>query len=158
MWENLDLVRSMYEDWELGDVRSIEWAHPGYVTAQDYRELDDQRVPVLFLIGGVGKTSRVDLAEMPTEVAHVFDIRDGRIAKLDLDSERVLVLEDRSARAKKSGLRIGEMSGEARSKGATLFHLRDGKVTRFVTYFDRDRSFADLGLEGGRAAGHAVLC
>jgi len=64
----------------------------------------------------------------------------------DLDGGRVLVLEDRSARAKISGLRIGQKVGETRSKGASLFHVRDGKVTRFVTYFDRERAFAELGL------------
>jgi hypothetical protein len=32
--------------------------------------------------------------------------------------------------------------------GACLFHIRNGKVAREVVYFDRDRAFADLGLEG----------
>jgi ketosteroid isomerase-like protein len=35
-----------------------------------------------------------------------------------------------------------------RAQGASLFHVRNGKVMRFVVYFDRDRALADLGLEG----------
>ena len=65
----------------------------------------------------------------------------------ELDDERVLVLTRRSGRGKISGLEIGEM----RTHGAQLFHVRNGMVTKYVFYFDRDRALADLGLgpEGG---------
>jgi ketosteroid isomerase-like protein len=61
-----------------------------------------------------------------------------------LDDGRVLVLIHRSARGKTSGLEVEQL----RSKGAQLFHLRDGNVTRLVLYWNRDRALADLGLEG----------
>jgi hypothetical protein len=72
---NLDLVRSIHAAWE--DFRS---------EAEEYRELDD---------------------------------------------ERVLVLAHFSARGMTSGLEVGKIW----TKGAALFHLRAGKVTRLVVYW-----------------------
>jgi ketosteroid isomerase-like protein len=60
----------------------------------------------------------------------------------ELDDERVLVLPRVSGRGKSSGLELGQMW----TKGAALFHIREGKVTRFVFYWDRERALADLGL------------
>ena len=61
----------------------------------------------------------------------------------ELDGERVLVLIHHRGRGKTSGLELGQMQ----QKIAALYHIREGKVTRFVTYWDRDRALADLGLE-----------
>ena len=61
----------------------------------------------------------------------------------ELDGERILVFSSYSGRGKRSGLAVGQMRAEA----AMLFHVRDGKVPRFVGYWDRDRALADLGLQ-----------
>ena len=48
-----------------------------------------------------------------------------------------------AGRGKTSGLELSQI----RTQGAHLFHIRDGKVTRLVLYWDRDLVLADLGLE-----------
>jgi ketosteroid isomerase-like protein len=65
----------------------------------------------------------------------------------EIDPERVLVLARYSGRGKVSGLDIDQLE----AKGAQVFHVRDGKVVRFVHYLDRGRALADLDLapEGG---------
>jgi ketosteroid isomerase-like protein len=60
----------------------------------------------------------------------------------ELDDERVLVFNYFSGRGKTSGLEVGQ----TRVQAAALFHLRAGKVTRLVAYWDRGRALADLGL------------
>jgi hypothetical protein len=66
----------------------------------------------------------------------------------ELDDERSLVLAYVSGRGKTSGLELGQL----RTKGADLFHVRGGKVTRLVLYFDRERALAELGLASERAS------
>ena len=34
-----------------------------------------------------------------------------------------------------------------RRNGAAILSFRDGRVVRYLSYFDRDRALADLGLE-----------
>ena len=60
----------------------------------------------------------------------------------ELDDERVLVLLHHGGRGKTSGLELDALS----TRGADIVYVRDGKVTKVVKYFDRDRALADLGL------------
>jgi hypothetical protein len=50
----------------------------------------------------------------------------------ELDDERVLVLQHFSGRGKTSGLDLGRVQAQ----GAALVYIRDGKVTKFVGYWD----------------------
>ena len=60
----------------------------------------------------------------------------------DLDDGRILVLNRFSGRGKTSGLDLERMHAEV----ANVVVVRNGKVTRLVTYWDRERALADLGL------------
>ena len=124
-------MRSICADWERGDFSSVGWAHP---------EIE------YVIVGGVqpgtwmGVTSMVE--RWRDDLPDWEDLRVEADKYRELDDERVLVLVHRSGRGKTSGLELGQM----RTLGAGLFHVRDGRVIRYVTYFDRERAFADLGL------------
>lgn len=132
MSTNLDLVRSMFAAWERGDYGSVEWADPEIEYA---------------IVDGASPGRWTGLAGMARGWREVMDAyRDLRVEIeecRELDDERVLVLVRFAGRGRTSGLGIDD----ARAIGATLCHVRHGKVTRILNYVDRDRAVAELGLE-----------
>ena len=133
MSANLDLVRSIYADMERGDFSRSDWAEP---------EIEYVRPDGL---APGSWTGLVGMAQAIREMLSVWeDCRVEAVEYRELDSERVLVFSRYSGRGKASGLHLGHMRAEA----ADVFHIRDGKVTKLVWYWDRDRALADLGLEG----------
>jgi hypothetical protein len=128
---NLDLVRSIYADWERGDYKSAEWADPGI----EYT-LDE--------FGVFSRESWKGLVGMAQGArARIEVIKDFRLQAQEyreLDDNRVLVVDRRTGRMKHSGI-------ELPSVGAHLFNIHRGRVTRLIAYHDRERALADLGLE-----------
>jgi ketosteroid isomerase-like protein len=62
------------------------------VEAEQYRELNDERILVLHHLTGRGKTSGLDIAQTRTQGASLFQIRSGKVTKLVQywDAERAL--------------------------------------------------------------------
>jgi ketosteroid isomerase-like protein len=54
----------------------------GRVNAEEFRELDDERVLVLVHSTGRGKTSGLDIGQMQTKAADLFQLRGGKVTKL----------------------------------------------------------------------------
>jgi ketosteroid isomerase-like protein len=127
--ENLDLVRSIYADWERGDFRATAWADPEIELVRP----DSLEGDVLTGLASTQKRWREWLSAWDDYPAQADEYR-------ALDGERVLVLGRMSGRGRISGA-IGE------TETVNLFHIREGKVTRLVLYSSRERAFADLGLE-----------
>src|SRR6476646_11117244 len=125
--ENVEIVRSLFATWERGDYGSAEWAHP--------------EIEFVFADGPTPGcwTGRADMAKAWRDFLSEWEeVRGEADEYRELDDERILVLTHRSARGKTSGLDLGQV----RARAAQLFHVRDGQVTRMVTYFDLDRALA----------------
>jgi ketosteroid isomerase-like protein len=129
--ENLDLVRSIYADWERGDFHRTDWA--------------DSEIEFAF-VGGPnpgGWTGLAGLAEGVRQWMNAWeDVRVEMEGYRELDDGRVLVLTGARGRGKRSGLDLGEVG----THHANLWHIREAKVTRLGVYWDIDRALADLGL------------
>jgi ketosteroid isomerase-like protein len=129
---NLDLVRSIYADWERGDFTNAEWAHPEI----EYVRAGGPEAGTL--------TGPAGLAEGARSVLNPWeDCRVEAVECREVDDERVLVFTRVSGRGKGSGLDLDQL----RAEGTEVLHIHDGKVTRLVLYWDRDHALADLGLE-----------
>jgi ketosteroid isomerase-like protein len=124
---NVKLVRSIYASWERGDFSSSAWADP---------EIEFARVD-----GPVPGSWRgsAQIAAAAREMLTAWeDFRLAAAEYRELDGNRVLVFASGTARGKRTGV-------ELRASAANLFHIANGKVTRLVTYYDRDRALADAG-------------
>jgi ketosteroid isomerase-like protein len=130
--ENVEVVRSIFAAWERGDYSSAEWAHPEIALV-----IADGPTPGRW-------TGVAAMAETWREALRAFEeLHTEADEYRALDDERVLVLVHFSGRGRTSGLELGDVQ----MRGANLFHVRDGKVTRLVLYWDRERALADVGLE-----------
>ena len=100
MSENLDLVRSIYADWERGDFSSAEWADP---------EIEY----VVLRAAGLPSAHAKGWAEMRDAVRANIEVwAQLRIAAeeyRELDSERVLVFENASGWGKEADCRSGSL-------------------------------------------------
>ena len=129
MSENLDLVRSIYADWERGDFTRTDWANP---------EIEFVAVSPLEAPRAKG------LSEMASFVRDVFsymaDWSEVAEGYRELDADRVLVLNRFTGRGRASGVSLTTPAHTAR-----VFEIHNGKVTRLTLYPDGDRALTDLG-------------
>jgi ketosteroid isomerase-like protein len=129
--ENVDLVRSIYAAWERGDYSSVGWAHPDI----EWLIADGPAPGSWTGLAGMAEATRDFLSAWG-------EFRFGAEGYRELDDKRVLVVVHFSGRGKTSGLEVKQMG----TKGASVFHVRGGKVTRVVHYFDGERALGDIGL------------
>ena len=126
---NLELVQSIYADWERGDFsQTPRWADEGIEWAR---------------FGGQGAgawTGQEAITQAIGELLGSFDdIRALADHYEEVDDNRVLVLTRWSGRAHDTG-------SEVELLRANLFRISDGRIARLIFYWDRNRALADLGL------------
>jgi ketosteroid isomerase-like protein len=129
--ENVDLVRAVCTPWQRGDFGSAEWADPQI----EFGFADGPTPGTWTGIAAMGEAWRTALGAFDRLEMDVDEY-------IDIDHERVLVLTTNTGRGKTSGFELGEL----RTRSANLFHIRDGKVTRLVAYWDRQQALAAAGL------------
>jgi hypothetical protein len=128
---NLELVQSIFAEWERGDFTSSDWA--------------DDEIEFVIADGPAPGSwrGRRGLSDGFRGLVNAWEgYRVEAVDYLELDHERVLVFLRPAGRGRTSGLDLGQ----TRTTQANLFHLGHGKVTRLVLYLDRERALDELGL------------
>jgi ketosteroid isomerase-like protein len=128
---NLDLVRSIYADFERGDFSSADWADPDIELV--FTEAHQRRSAKGLAAAGEAWSDFLSSWEDWRVVVEEYR---------ELDDERVLVLLHNSGRGRRSRVDAAQVT----AKVANVLRIRDGRVVELVLYYDRDRALADLGL------------
>jgi len=132
--ENLDLVRSIYADWERGDWSASNWADPEIVLV-----IVDQ--PGAREANGIAAVAAYWRDFLSTWEGYRVEAREYR----ELRDGRVIVLFQAFGRSRAAGLDLKDVTKGRR--GANVFAIRNGKAIRIDAYFDEQTALADLGLE-----------
>jgi uncharacterized protein len=127
--ENVEIVRGIYAQWATGDLTAhcfdpdIEYSRIGAETPAlegRWLGLDEMR------------------SAMREYLRAMSNLRIEADRIIDLGGERVLVLTRHTARGKQSGVPIEHELGD-------VFTLRDGKIVRFDSYWDRAEALEAVG-------------
>jgi ketosteroid isomerase-like protein len=134
MSANLDLVRSIYADWERGDFSRTE-PFDGLV---EYARIGGE---VVSGQGGPGRWQGRDEMWRATiewlRLWEEFHLTAEDFIEVD---DQVVVLSHQTA--------LGKLSGASVEKdGADVFTLNDGRIIRVESYWDRHEALKALGLE-----------
>lgn len=133
MSHNVDFVRSIFAHWERGEFDSLGWAHAEI----EFVVVDGPHPTRIRGLRATLQHWREFLAAWQPSGVVVDEYR-------ELDERRVLVLLGTAGG--RDAAPAHEL-GRHRPAGAQVLDIRDGMVTRLVTYFSRERALADLGLE-----------
>jgi ketosteroid isomerase-like protein len=129
--DNIELLRTLYEHWERGDLAAaaeffdseVEFTRTGSeLTAGEWRGFDEMR------------------ATFAEYMQAWEDLQSQAERFIDLGDDRVLVLERQTARGKTSGVVVENELG-------WLFTLRDSKIVRLAGYWHRAEAMRAAGLE-----------
>src|SRR3981081_3616285 len=111
MSENLDLVRSIFADWERGDYGRADWAQPDI----EYVFVDGPEPGTFTGLAGMAKA-------WGDVLRNWSDSRASAARYIPLDDGRILVFSRNSARGRYSGL---EFPGQS---VVSLFEIAQGRV------------------------------
>jgi ketosteroid isomerase-like protein len=125
--ENVELVRRIYSAWERGDFSETWWAADGFVF-----EVADGISPIVTDLEGMSRAWRDWLQGWRS-----FHTRSEELRDL---GDVVLGINTFGGEGRTSGL-------VPDARGATIWTIADGKVTRLVLYTDAQRALAALGIE-----------
>ena len=130
--ENVEILRRLYDQWAGGDFSSAEFFHPEI----EYSRIGVQTPDMQGRWLGLDELSNA----MREYLRPMADLRIEAERIIDLGGDRVVVLSRHTARGKQSGVPIEHELGD-------LFTLRDGKIVRYCTYWNRAVALEAAGLQ-----------